>query len=152
MEEDLFLKEGRSLRNLQIYYSTTPLCTAPLHHHQHLKIMIPYPSFLVAVGWRCLPRKKASIHHHHDLSLSPSVARPRGHRAKKLWFIPFPMDKQGKTVNTTGPEGRVYTIEASDPAKKKRRVSTVVVHTCFYRSGSCFCLQPQPWSQRKVLS
>ena len=31
--------------------------------------------------------------------------------------------EQGKGVYTIGPERRVYTIEASDPEKEKRRVS-----------------------------
>ena len=40
------------------------------------------------------------------------------------------LGKQGKRENTTGPERRENTIEASDPEKEtKRRVSTVVVYT-----------------------
>ena len=44
--------------------------------------------------------------------------------------MPFP-GKQGKRVCAIGPERRVYTIEASDP-EKKRRDSTVVVYTSFF--------------------
>ena len=33
-----------------------------------------------------------------------------------------------KRVYTIGPERRVYTIEASDPDKRKRRASMVVVY------------------------
>ena len=42
------------------------------------------------------------------------------------------LGKQGKRAYAVGPERRVYTIEASDPEKEKRRVSTVVVYTTFF--------------------
>ena len=54
---------------------------------------------------------------------SRSVARRHGHRAKKTLVYTIFLGKQGK---------RVYTIEASDPEKDKRRVSTVVVHAFFF--------------------
>ena len=51
--------------------------------------------------------------------LSRSVARPRGHRAKKAMVYTIPLGKQGKRVYTMGSERRVYTMEATDPKKKK---------------------------------
>ena len=58
-----------------------------------------------------------------------SVARPRGHRAKKAMVYTIFWGKQGKRVYTTGPERRVYTIEPQTRKKKKGRVSTVLVYT-----------------------
>ena len=63
---------------------------------------------------------------------SRSVARPRGHRAKKAMVYTMFLGKQGKRVYTIGPERRVYTIEPQTRKKKKRRVSTVVVYTFFF--------------------
>ena len=63
---------------------------------------------------------------------SLSVARPRGHRAKKAMVYTIFLRKQGKRVYTIGPERRVYTIEPQTRKKKKRRVSTVVVYTFFF--------------------
>ena len=60
---------------------------------------------------------------------SRSVARPRGHRAKKAVVYTLFLGKQGKRVYTIGPERRAYTIEPQTRKKKKRRVSTVVVYT-----------------------
>ena len=51
--------------------------------------------------------------------LSRSVARPQGHRAQKAMVYTIFLGKQGKKVYAIGPERRVYTIEASDPEKKK---------------------------------
>ena len=53
---------------------------------------------------------------------------------KELWCTPFSWENKGKGVYTIGPERRVYTIEASDPEKEKRTVSTVVVYTFFFSS------------------
>ena len=47
--------------------------------------------------------------------LSRSVARPRGHRTKKAMVYTIFLREQGKRAHTTGPERRVYTIEAPDP-------------------------------------
>ena len=66
-----------------------------------------------------------------DPFFSRSVARPRGRRAKKAMVYTIFLGKQGKRVYTIGPERRVYTIEPQTRKKKKRRVSTVVVYTCF---------------------
>ena len=63
---------------------------------------------------------------------SRSVARPRGHRAKKAMVYTSFLEKEGKRVYTIGPERRVYTIEPQTRKKKKRRVSTVVVYTFFF--------------------
>ena len=63
---------------------------------------------------------------------SRSVDRPRGHRAKKAMVHTILLGKQGKRAYTIGLERREYTIEASDPDKEKRRVSTVVVYTFFF--------------------
>ena len=63
---------------------------------------------------------------------SRSVARPRGHRAKKAMVYTIFLGKQGERVYTIGPEGRVYTIEPQTGKKKKRGVSTVVVYTFFF--------------------
>ena len=63
---------------------------------------------------------------------SRSVARPRGHRAKKAMVYTIFLGKQGKRVYTIGPKRRVYTIEPQTQKKKKRRVSTVVVYTFFF--------------------
>ena len=63
---------------------------------------------------------------------SRSVARPRGHRAKKTMVYTIFLGKQGKRVYTIGPERRVCTIEPQTRKKKKRRVSTVVVYTFFF--------------------
>ena len=63
---------------------------------------------------------------------SQSVARPRGHRAKKAMVHTIFLGKQGKRVYTIGPERRVYTIEPQTRKKKKGRVSTVVVYTFFF--------------------
>ena len=49
--------------------------------------------------------------------LSRSVARPRGHRAKKALVYTISLGKRGKRVYVIGAERRVYTIEASDPEK-----------------------------------
>ena len=40
-----------------------------------------------------------SIHHHRGTLRSRSVARPRGHRARKLWCIPFPWENTEKGVH-----------------------------------------------------
>ena len=64
--------------------------------------------------------------------LSWSVARPRGHRAKKAMVYTIFLGKQGKRVYTIGPERRVYTIEPQTLKREKRRVSTVVVYTFFF--------------------
>ena len=40
--------------------------------------------------------------------------------AKKTMVYTFFQGKQGKRVYTTGPERRVYTIDASDPEKEKK--------------------------------
>ena len=66
-----------------------------------------------------------------------SVARPRGHRAKKAMVYTLFLGKQGKRVYTIGPEKRVYTIEPQTRKKKKRRVSTVVVYTFFFSVLYC---------------
>ena len=50
---------------------------------------------------------------------SPSVARPRGHRAKEAMVYPIFLGNQGKRVYTIGPERRVYTIEPQTRKKKK---------------------------------
>ena len=50
--------------------------------------------------------------------LSRSVARPRGHRAKKAIVYTIFLEKQGKRVYTIGPERRVYSIEPQTPKKK----------------------------------
>ena len=50
---------------------------------------------------------------------SRSVARPRGHRAKKTMVYTIFLGKQGKMVYTVGPERRVYTIEPQSRKKKK---------------------------------
>ena len=63
---------------------------------------------------------------------SRSVARPRGHRAKKTMVCAIFLGKKGKRVYTIGPERRVYTIEPQTRKKKKRVVSTVVVYTFFF--------------------
>ena len=63
---------------------------------------------------------------------SQSVARPRGHRAKKTMVYIIFLGKQGKRVYTIGLERRVYTIEGSDPENEKRRVFTVVVYTFLF--------------------
>ena len=63
---------------------------------------------------------------------SRSVARPRGHRAKKAMVYTIFLEKQGKRVYTVGPERRIYTIEPQTRKKKKRGVSTVVVYTFFF--------------------
>ena len=63
---------------------------------------------------------------------SRSVARPRGHRAKKAMVYTIFLGKQGKRVYTIGPERRVYTIEPQTRKEKKRGVSTVVVYTFFF--------------------
>ena len=67
---------------------------------------------------------------------SRSVARPRGHRAKKAMVYTVFLGKQGKRVNTIGPERRGIHHRASDPEKEKRRVSTVVVYTFFFPETS----------------
>ena len=54
------------------------------------------------------------------------VARPRGHRAKKAVVRAY----------TIGPDKRVYTIEPQTPKKEKKRVSTVVVYTCFFPANT----------------
>ena len=77
------------------------------------------------------PRKKRVYTTTVAPLLSQSVARPRGHRAKKAIVSTISLGKQGKGVHTIGPEIRVYTIEASDPKKEKRSISTVVVFTVF---------------------
>ena len=51
--------------------------------------------------------------------LSRSVARPRGHRAKKLWCIPFPWKTREKGIHHRSGK-RVYTMGAQTPKKKKR--------------------------------
>ena len=63
---------------------------------------------------------------------SRSVARARGHRAKKAMVYTIFLGKQGKRVYTIGLERRVYTIEPQTRKKKKRRVSMVVVYTFFF--------------------
>ena len=63
--------------------------------------------------------------------LCRAVARLRGHRATQAMVYTISLGKQGKRVYTMGLERRVYTIEASDPEKEKRRVSTVAVYTLF---------------------
>ena len=67
--------------------------------------------------------------------LSRSVARPRGHRAKKAMVYTILLGKQGKRVYTIGQERRVYTIEPQTRKNKKRGVSTVVVYTFFFPAG-----------------
>ena len=64
---------------------------------------------------------------------SPSVARPRGHRAKKAMVYTIFLGKQGKRVYTIGPERRAYTIEPQTRKKREKKggVSTVVVYTFF---------------------
>ena len=64
--------------------------------------------------------------------LSRSVARPRGHRAKKAMVYTIFLGKPGQRVYTIGPERRAYTIEPQTLKKKKGRVSTVVVYTFFF--------------------
>ena len=61
--------------------------------------------------------------------LSPD---PEVTEQKKAMVHTIFLGKQGKRVYTVGPERRVFTIEASDPEKEKRRVSTVVVYTLFF--------------------
>ena len=51
---------------------------------------------------------------------SRSVARPRGHRAKKAMVSFIFLGKKGKRVYTIGPERRVYTIEPQTQKKKKK--------------------------------
>ena len=53
---------------------------------------------------------------------SRSVARPRGHRAKKLWCIPFPGKTREKGIHhRSGKKGIHH--RASDPEKEKKGVS-----------------------------
>ena len=42
------------------------------------------------------------------------------------------LGNEGKGMYATGPERRLYVMEASKPEKEKRRVSTVVVYTFFF--------------------
>ena len=51
---------------------------------------------------------------------SRSLARPRGHRAKKPTVYTIFLGKRGKRVYTIGPERRVYTIEPQTWIEKKR--------------------------------
>ena len=62
---------------------------------------------------------------------SPSVARPRGHRAKiSCGVYHFPGKTRGKGIHhRSGKKGLHH--RASDPEKEKREVSTVVVYTFF---------------------
>ena len=53
----------------------------------------------------------------------------QGKRAYTTTMAPLLSQKR---VYTIGPQRRVYTIEASDPEKKKRRVSMVEEHTFFF--------------------
>ena len=75
---------------------------------------------------------------------SRSVARPRGHRAKKAMVYTIFLGKQGKRAYTIGPERRVYTIEPQTRKEKKRRVSTVVVYTFFFPARKRFPDQALP--------
>ena len=78
---------------------------------------------------------------------SRSVARPRGHRAKKKAMVyTIFLGKQGKRVYTIGPERRVYTIEPQTWKKKKRVVSTVVVYFFF------FSVRAQNWKKSRKMS
>ena len=79
-----------------------------------------------------LPREKRVYTTTMRPLFSRSVARPRGHRAKKTMVYTIFLGKQGERVYSIGPERRVYTIEPQTRKKKKRRVSTVVVHTFFF--------------------
>ena len=77
-----------------------------------------------------LSRGKKSIHHHRGTPpFSVCHPTPRTQSKKKLLRIPPSFGKQGKRIYTISPERRVYTIEASNPEKEKRRVSTVVLRS-----------------------
>ena len=53
--------------------------------------------------------------------LSRSVARPRGHRAKKaMVYTAFLGKTREKGIHTISPERKVYTVDASDPEKEKK--------------------------------
>ena len=77
-------------------------------------------------------RGKKGIHPHCGTPLF-SVCRltPRS-QSKKPWVYTIFLGKQGKRVYTIGPERRVFTIQPETPAKKKRRVSTVVVYVFIF--------------------
>ena len=87
--------------------------------------------FVLAVPQRRKPGKKRVYTTTVAPLLSRSVTRPQGHRAETAMMYTILLGKQGKWVYTIGLERRVYTIEASDPEKEKRRASTVVVYTFF---------------------
>ena len=70
--------------------------------------------------WYTSPPQRPSF---LGLSPDPEVTE------QKSYGVYHVLAKQGKRLYTIGPERRVYTIEASDPEKEERRVSTVVVHT-----------------------
>ena len=66
--------------------------------------------------------KKSFYHHRGTPSLSVCRPTPRSQSEKAMVYT-IALGKQGKRVVTIGLERRVYTIEAAESEKEKRRVS-----------------------------
>ena len=66
----------------------------------------------------------------YTTTVAPLFWPPRS-QGKKPYGV-YHLGKPGKRGYTIIPERRAHTIEASDPEKEKRKVSTVVVCTFFF--------------------
>ena len=110
----IFSRLSRNFEILAILPAQDPFCNDPLFRSRsESSDMFPFVPM-------CFHQGKKSIHHHRGPLFSRSVARPRGHRAKKAMVYTIFLGKQGKRVYTIGPDRRVYTIEPQTRKKEKK--------------------------------
>ena len=105
----------------------------PIPKKASQRISYPDPPILAFFGFPCFFRSSQNYYRQscsgekrvYTTTVGPffsrSVARPRGHRAKKAMVYTIFLGKQGKRVYTIGPERWVYTMEPQTQKMKKEK-------------------------------